>query len=60
MTILLFGITKDIIGSDTLAISDATLNGAGKIQTVRELKTHLIKMYPDLKSLSTLAISATS
>ncbi|SHJ00670.1 molybdopterin synthase sulfur carrier subunit [Arenibacter nanhaiticus] len=57
MTILLFGITKDIIGTDTLAISDSTTIGTGKIQTVRELKSHLMKIYPDLRSLSSLAVA---
>lgn len=57
MTILLFGITKDIIGSDSLTMPDSPEFGALNIQTVKELKMHLIKTYPALKTLSSLAVA---
>tara|TARA_R110002049_G_scaffold233284_3_gene406617 strand:- start:1166 stop:1411 length:246 start_codon:yes stop_codon:yes gene_type:complete len=54
MTILLFGVTKDIIGKSTLSFSDFTRN---KLKTVHDLKVYLKKEYPDLKKLSSLAIA---
>jgi molybdopterin synthase sulfur carrier subunit len=53
MNILLFGITKDIIGSPSLSIPIATFSG----KTVGELRSYLCKAYPDLKKLSSLAIA---
>jgi molybdopterin synthase sulfur carrier subunit len=54
MTILLFGITKDIVGSSTLSMPDAK---SVKIKTVRELKSYLASAYPELTRLSSLAVA---
>jgi molybdopterin synthase sulfur carrier subunit len=54
MTILLFGITKDIIGSSSLSVP---LSSAGKLRTVGELKNYLGNSYPRLKTLSSLAVA---
>jgi molybdopterin synthase sulfur carrier subunit len=54
MTILLFGITKDIIGSSSLSVP---LSSAGKLRTVGELKNYLGNSYPWLKTLSSLAVA---
>ncbi|WBU88977.1 MoaD/ThiS family protein [Cellulophaga omnivescoria] len=53
MKILLFGITKDIIGSSVLDITNFT----NTQKTVRDLHSYLQKTYPDLKKLSSLAIA---
>ena len=55
MTILLFGVTKDIIGSSTLSMPSSSEFGVKKSKTVKELKDYLGKMYPELKKLSSLA-----
>ncbi|MCK0191091.1 MoaD/ThiS family protein [Arenibacter sp. F20364] len=57
MTILLFGITKDIIGTSTLSMPSSSEFGSKKSKTVKELKDYLGKMYPELKKLSSLAIA---
>lgn len=57
MNILLFGITKDIIGSATLSMPSSSEFGGKKTKTVKDLKEYLEKMYPDLKKLSSLAIA---
>lgn len=54
MTILLFGITKDIVGSSTISLP---LSSAAKLKTVGSLKTYLGNTYPRLKELSSLAIA---
>ncbi|MBT8184598.1 MAG: MoaD/ThiS family protein, partial [Eudoraea sp.] len=54
MTILLFGITKDIVGSSTISLP---LSSANKLKTVRELKTYLGNTYPGLNKLSSLAVA---
>lgn len=54
MNILLFGITKDIVGSNTLSMP---LAATGQITTVGALKTYLQKTYPGLKDLSSLAVA---
>lgn len=59
MTILLFGITKDIIGSTTLKL-DTTKEKEFKIRTVGELKNYLGERYPKLNTLSSLAIAVNS
>ncbi|MEJ1221920.1 MoaD/ThiS family protein [Sediminicola sp. 1XM1-17] len=59
MTILLFGITKDIIGSSSIKL-DSTEEKALNIQTVGELKDYLGGKYPKLNSLSSLAIAVNS
>ncbi|MCM4171082.1 MoaD/ThiS family protein [Arenibacter sp. TNZ] len=57
MTILLFGVTKDIIGSSTLSMPSSSEFGVKKSKTVKELKDYLGKMYPELKKLSSLAVA---
>ena len=57
MTILLFGITKDIIGSATLSMPSSSEFGSKKSKNVKELKDYLVKMYPELKKLSSLAVA---
>ena len=54
MNILLFGITKDIVGSSSISLP---LSQASKIKTVRELKAYLGKNYPKLLELSSLAVA---
>lgn len=54
MTILLFGITKDIVGSASLSLP---LSSAKKLETVGELKTYLGNTYPKLNALSSLAVA---
>ncbi|MDL5514521.1 MoaD/ThiS family protein [Arenibacter sp. M-2] len=57
MTILLFGVTKDIIGSSTLSMPSSSEFGSKKTKTVKELKEYLSKIYPELKKLSSLAVA---
>jgi len=57
MNILLFGITKDIVGSDTLSMPSASEFGLRKKKTVKDLKAYLVRTYPDLGKLSSLAIA---
>ncbi|MEZ4968080.1 MAG: MoaD/ThiS family protein [Flavobacteriaceae bacterium] len=57
MTILLFGVTKDIIGSATLSMPSSSEFGSKKSKTVKELKEYLGKIYPELKKLSSLAVA---
>jgi len=54
MTILLFGITKDIVGSSSLSLP---LSSANKLKTVRELKNYLGNTYPGLNKLSSMAVA---
>jgi molybdopterin synthase sulfur carrier subunit len=54
MTILLFGITRDIVGQGELSLSGP---GASDLRTVGDLKSHLIERYPELNKLSSLAIA---
>ncbi|WP_343486308.1 MoaD/ThiS family protein [Allomuricauda sp. d1] len=57
MNILLFGVTKDIIGSPSLSIPASTFTGKKPPKTVGELRNFLRNAYPDLKKLSSLAIA---
>ena len=57
MTILLFGITKDIVGSPTLSFPTSTISGNPMPSTVKELKSYLGKTYPELNKLSSLAVA---
>lgn len=54
MTILLFGITKDIVGTSSLSVP---VSSAAELKTVGALKTHLQNAYPGLNKLSSLAIA---
>ncbi|MBT8186824.1 MAG: MoaD/ThiS family protein [Croceitalea sp.] len=57
MTIKLFGVTKDIIGSPSLSLPTNVLTGKSSPKTVGELRQFLGKTYPGLKELSSLAIA---
>lgn len=57
MTILLFGITKDIVGQPTLSLSHSE---ARNLQTAGELKSYLKDQYPAMGQLSSLAIAVNS
>lgn len=54
MNILLFGVTKDIIGCSSLSIPVARVSS---LKTVEALKKYLENTYPELKKLSSLAIA---
>ena len=57
MTILLFGITKDIVGQPTLSLSHSE---AQSLHTAGELKSFLKDNFPEMKNLSSLAIAVNS
>ncbi|MGX1930255.1 MoaD/ThiS family protein [Flagellimonas sp. 2504JD4-2] len=57
MTILLFGITKDIVGSSTLSVPTSSATGRRVPRTVKELKQFLGETYPELNKLSSLAVA---
>ncbi len=57
MTILLFGVTKDIIGSPSLSIPSLSATGKKLPKNVGELRSFLGKAYPELQKLSSLAIA---
>jgi len=52
MEILLFGITKDIVGTDTLQLTDYS-----NIRTVLDLRKWLLSRYPAMGDLRSLAIA---
>lgn len=54
MTILLFGVAKDIVGSNSLSLP---LSSAAQLKTVADLRDYLGKTYPRLNTLSSLAIA---
>ena len=57
MTILLFGITKDIVGQSTLSLSHSEEQS---LLTAGELKSYLKDCYPEMKNLSSLAVAVNS
>lgn len=54
MTVLLFGITRDIVGQGSL---DIPRGHAETIKTVADLKARLVAEFPELKKLSSIAIA---
>ncbi len=54
MNILLFGVTKDIVGCASLSIP---VSKTSVPKTVGDLKQYLGKTYPDLLKLSSLAVA---
>ena len=54
MEVLLFGITRDIVGKGFLSI---TGDPVPELRTVGDLKAHLISDFPELGKLSSLAIA---
>ncbi|MDX1315797.1 MAG: MoaD/ThiS family protein [Eudoraea sp.] len=57
MTILLFGITKDIVGQPTLSLSHVEAQG---LRTAGELRSFLKEKFPKMNNLSSLAIAVNS
>lgn len=57
MNVLLFGVTKDIIGSPSLSIPASAFTGKEIPKTVGALRSFLGKAYPELEKLSSLAIA---
>jgi len=57
MTILLFGITRDIVGNASLHIP---LDDTKTLESVGQLKTYLSDLFPALKDLSSLAVAVNS
>ncbi len=54
MKVLLFGVTRDIVGNSSLSIPVSASNG---LETVGALKAYLKNIYPPLGELSSLAIA---
>ena len=54
MTILLFGVTRDIVGNGSLSVP---LQTAARLKTVGELKAYLAGIYPELRALNSLAVA---
>ncbi len=52
MTVLLFGVTRDIVGKGSMSVPDAD-----GIETVGDLKRLLMEQYPALRELSSLALA---
>ncbi|QLE00778.1 MoaD/ThiS family protein [Galbibacter sp. BG1] len=55
MNILMFGVTKEIVGTDSLYVA-----ATEKVKNVADLKTYLKGKYPELDKLSSLAIAVNS
>ena len=54
MTVLLFGVTRDIVGSGSLKIPS---NEADGLKTVEDLVTYLKKGFPGLADLTSMAVA---
>jgi molybdopterin synthase sulfur carrier subunit len=54
MTVLLFGITRDIIGTNSLSLP---VEKSRDFTTVGDLRAYLKAVYPGLEALSSLAIA---
>lgn len=54
MTILLFGMAKDIVGSSTISMP---ISNAVHLKTVGDLKACLGKTYPALNKITSLAVA---
>jgi molybdopterin synthase sulfur carrier subunit len=52
MTVLLFGVTRDIVGTGSLSLKDTE-----GIRTVGDLKRQLMDQFPALGTLSSLAVA---
>jgi len=55
MEVILFGITREIVGEKKLVV-----NAGEDITTVGELKTYMKKRYPRLQQLSSFAVAVDS
>lgn len=60
MTVLLFGVTRDIVGSSSLNIPKDSTFGLRGSKTVGDLKHYLGEKYPRLLQLSSLAVAVNS
>ncbi len=60
MNILLFGVTRDIVGSSSLSIPKSSEFGQRKSKTVGDLKKYLGIIYPELQKLTSLAVAVNS
>lgn len=60
MTVLLFGIAKDIVGCSTLSVPTSDAMEVNIPKTVKELKRSLVESYPGLNKLSSMAIAVNS
>ena len=54
MKILLFGVTRDIIGSASLELPQ---KAAASLNSVDDLKRFLVGKYPELRNLTSMAIA---
>lgn len=52
MTVLLFGVTRDIVGKGSLSLEET-----GGLKTVGDLKRQLMRQFPALGELSSLAVA---
>ncbi|NNJ88699.1 MAG: MoaD/ThiS family protein [Eudoraea sp.] len=57
MTILLFGITRDIVGNHSLNIPE---NDTKDLGSVGQLKSYIMELFPALKDLTSLAVAVNS
>ncbi len=57
MEVLLFGVTKDIIGSALLNVPETA---AQRISNVGHLKAYLLELYPQLSGVASLAVAVNS
>jgi molybdopterin synthase sulfur carrier subunit len=57
MTILLFGITRDIVGNASFSVP---VNESSALENVGKLKAYLIDLFPAFNELSSLAIAVNS
>ena len=54
MTILLFGVAKEIVGCNSISLP---ISSAARLKTVADLRSYLGKTYPGLNAVSSLAIA---
>ena len=54
MTVLLFGVTRDIVGVEAL---EMPVDKVGSIRTVGDLRSYLQDTFPSLKNLSSLLVA---
>lgn len=54
MDVLLFGVTRDIVGKGNLSLPPSE---SVRLNTVADLKGHLVGKYPGLRNLGSLAVA---
>ncbi len=57
MTVLLFGVAEEIVGSPSLTVSPEIVRS---LRTVGHLRSYLLGKFPKLENLSSLAIAVNS